>query len=113
MCSGIMLERGAILYVCVLYQQYIFCSPLSIPVSIPLGSQKLQYVVHQRAAAMMVNRSGGTSASFINDDGVQAECSHSACNSAHSDSHSLSINAYLSRYMPSVYVRTNEAAAAI
>ena len=76
MCSGIMLERGAILYVCVLYQQYIFCSPLSIPVSIPLGSQKLQYSMFTSArddeAAMMVNSSGGSSASFIHDDGVQA-----------------------------------------
>ena len=54
----------------------MYCSPLSIPVSIPLGSQRLQYRMFTSArddeAAMMVNSSGGSSASFIYDDGVQA-----------------------------------------
>ena len=54
----------------------MYCSPLSIPVSIPLGSQKLQYRMFTSArdneAAMKVNGCGGTSASFIYDDGVQA-----------------------------------------
>ena len=61
---------------CIISSRYTNCLPLSIPVSIPLGLQKIQYTMFTNArddeAAMMVNSSGGSSASFIHDDGVQA-----------------------------------------
>ena len=54
----------------------MYCLPLSIPVSIPLGLQRTQYTMFTNArddeAAMKVCRCGGTSALLIYDDNVQA-----------------------------------------